>query len=124
VFHVEPGHPQVLELAHRAPFENKRIVENATRLGCGDNIYSAIDDAFRFADYVILLEDDVVPAPDCLRYFEWARRRYRDDPQVFSVSAYSRLTPPPERYYVAHRAPWFNCWGFATWADRWSEMRA
>jgi hypothetical protein len=123
-FHVEPGYPAVLELAHEAPFDNKRIVENNSLLGCGDNIYSALDDAFRFADYVVLLEDDVVPAADCMRYFEWARRRYRDDPQVFSVSTYSRSVPPPELYYRVRRVPWFNCWGWATWADRWAEMRA
>ena len=73
---------------------------------------------------VIVLDDDIVPAADCLRYFEWAGEKYRDDREVFTVSAYARETPPPARYHSVRRLRWFTPWGWATWRDRWEEMRA
>ena len=122
LFHLEPGYPEVAELAQAAPFVNKMVLTNATLLGCTANTYSAIDQAFRHADFVIYLEDDTVPARDCLRYFEWANRTYRDDPDVFSVTSYCRDVPPRERYYAVQRQGWFNGWGVATWRDRWQQL--
>ena len=40
---------------------------------------------FTQADYVILVEDDIVLAPDALEYFEWARDAYQNDPEVMNL---------------------------------------
>jgi hypothetical protein len=123
LFHIEPGCREVVDLARAAPFLNKMVLTNAAVLGCTANTFSAIDHAFRFADFVVHLEDDTVPAGDCLRYFEWARHTYRQDPDVFSVTSYCRGVPPSDRHYAVHREPWFNAWGVAFWSDRWQELR-
>jgi hypothetical protein len=123
LFHLEPGYPEITELASSAPLANKRIVLNETRLGCTANTYEALDHGFRIADFVVHIEDDCVPSRDCLRYFEWARHAYRDDPAVFTVTSYSRGIPPPEKYFAVHRDSWFIPWGMGTWSDRWTEMR-
>ncbi len=122
IMHLEPGHPDVLRVAQAATFARKTIVENEDRLGCAVNTLCALDHGFQHADFVIHLEDDTVPARDCLRYFEWAGRTYRDDPQVFSISAYSRGQPPAEQWDEVERTPWFTPWGWATWRDRWREV--
>ena len=122
LFHLEPGYPEIVDLAFSAPLANKRIVLNETRLGCTANTYQALDHGFRYADFVVHIEDDCVPSRDCLRYFEWARHAYREDPAVFTVTSYSRDIPPPEQYFAAQRFPWFTPWGMGTWSDRWAEM--
>lgn len=122
VFHVEPGDREVLRLAREAPLEKKQVIENSVRLGCNVNTYTALDHAFQLSDFVIHLEDDTVPARDCLRYFQWARR-YQRDSEVFSVAAYGKSTPPPSEYYAVRRVAWFTPWGWATWSDRWAEIR-
>lgn len=124
LLHVEPGHPEVLHLAREAPLPRCLVVENETRFGCTGNTWSALEHGFLYADYVIHFEDDTVPSRDCLRYFEWAKDRFRDEPQVFTVSSYSRATPDPAHYHAAVRTPWFTPWGWATWSDRWRQMRS
>lgn len=124
LLHIEPGYPDVLEAARRVKFERKILVENADVLGCSMNSRAAIGHGFQHADFVVHLEDDTVPARDCLRFFDWARRAYRDDPTVFTVASYARENPPPDRYFEVIRSPWFTPWGWGTWRDRWDEISA
>ena len=122
IMHLEPGYPEVLRAAQQAKFARKTIVENGDRLGCSINTRCALDHGFQHADYVVHLEDDTVPARDCLRYFEWANEKYRNDPEVFTVSAYSRNVPAHDQWKQVVRTPWFTPWGWATWRDRWAEI--
>lgn len=122
IIHIEPGTAGVLQAASEAAFARKIIVENADQLGCTLNTRCAIEHGFQWSDYVIHFEDDTVPSRDCLRYFEWARGRYQNDPQIFSVCAYSKSRPDSSRYHAVRRTPWFTPWGWATWQDRWDEI--
>ena len=122
LLHLEPGCPEVLDVIHNSRFAQLTLVENADRLGCGPNTFSALHHGFQLADFVIHLEDDTVPTPDCLRYFEWARRTYQEDRDVFSVTSYSKVQATPEQYHTAVRHRWYTPWGWGTWIDRWNEM--
>lgn len=124
LIHVDPGSPQVVQVIKQARLPRKCLVQNADRLGCNLNTYSALHHGFQCADFVIHLEDDTVPAADCLKYFEWARDAYRDDQRVFSVSSYSKSVGRTDDGHRVVREPWFTPWGWATWADRWNEMHA
>jgi predicted O-methyltransferase YrrM len=124
LLHIESGYPEVLEVARRAKFARKILVENADVLGCSTNTRAAIHHGFQYADFVIYLDDDTVPAGDCLRFFEWARLTYRDDPTVFTVTPYAREAPSPDRYFEVIRSRWFTPWGWGTWRDRWEEISA
>ncbi|QEL18662.1 glycosyltransferase family protein [Limnoglobus roseus] len=123
LLHIEPGCHPVLDLAQEFPHPGKVVVENRALLGCTRNIYESLDHGFRHADFVIHFEDDVAPARDCLRYFEWARNRFEGEKDVFTVSAYQKSQVGPDRYYSARRVRWFNSWGWGTWHDRWLELR-
>jgi hypothetical protein len=80
---------------------------------------------------VIHLQDDTPVAPDALRYFEWARQFGRD-PNVFTVTGYRHPrdwmpgpSPKPQDEHVrVGPSHFFTCYGWATWRDRWHEMRA
>lgn len=122
LIHIEPGSSEVLEVVRDAKLARKTLVENVDRLGCGTNTYCALHHGFQWADFVIHLEDDTVPARDCLRFFEWARHTYQADRNVFSITAYSKAIASSEQYHRVMRAPWFTPWGWATWSDRWNEM--
>lgn len=122
LIHVEPGYPEVLQVARDVKFSRVVIVENADLLGCTQNTLSAVLHGFQHADFVVCLDDDTVPAPDCLRYFEWARHAFRDDKSVFTVTGFARYTPDPSGYYAAERIRWFTPWSWATWRDRLPEI--
>ena len=94
----------------------------SNRVGCNRAIFGGF--AFGFqqlkADYHLHLEDDTVPCRDALRWFAWARDRYREDPLVMSVSGYHRLGNGNRTQSTLRR--WFTPWGWATWADRWAGI--
>ena len=93
------------------------------RAGCNAAIRAAFVYGFMGdADYHVHLEDDTVPCRDALRWFAWARDRYRDDPAVLNVSGYQRIS----NGHVSHSGlrRWFTPWGWATWRDRWQQLAA
>ena len=68
-------------------------------------------------DRVIVVEDDVEVAPCFLAYMNDALARYRDDARVGSIHAYAPPIDGLPAYFFLEGA---DCWGWATWADRWS----
>src|SRR5580693_6205950 len=95
--HIEPGNDNVLALVEAIDFAEVRITRNPMRLGIGRNTYLAWEHGAKAADFFIHIEDDTVPARDCLRYMEHCRQTYRDDQRVFSVAAYNRSPCDPAR---------------------------
>jgi hypothetical protein len=93
-------------------------------LGCNLNTENALFDGFSFGNYVIHLEDDIVCAPDALRYYEWCAERYVADRFVFSVTGYNfrATSPPADEFHKVCRRRWFQPWGWATWRDRWERF--
>lgn len=133
---IEPGDDDVMRLLLDVNFCETKLYRHINRRGIRANTHFALSRGFERGDYVIHLEDDVVPAPDCLAYFEHCRERYAGDPEIFTVTAYNgphRRGPAgdykplsvytPEERYQLRRVAWFTPSGWATWADRWAEMR-
>jgi len=122
IFGVDKGDPQVLRLAHEYPkFPNRRVFAHSQPVGCDANIKRCLTLGFGASDYVVLLEDDVVPAKDFLTFFEHCRGAYRDDPDVHTVGAYNKDRVRPGDYHLIFRKAFFVPWGWATWLDRWKE---
>lgn len=96
--------------------------EFAKRAGCNQAIRSAFAYGFEQmnSDFHLHFEDDTVPTRDCLRWFAWARDRYRDDPAVMNVSGYQRISNGCLGECGLRR--WFTPWGWGTWADRWGGL--
>ena len=97
---------------------------NSRIMKCVYNVPNAITLAFGFADRVIVLEDDIVPARDMLLYFETLLNRFRDDKKTLSISAYNKtvMKPDEEKLNFLQESPSFTCWGWATWKDRWNSF--
>jgi hypothetical protein len=117
---VDAGCSETLSVAAEYAGGGWRVGFSGEKLGCNGAILAALDMGFSQNEYHIHLEDDTPPAKDCLLWFEWARQ-FGNDSRVFSVSAYNTANGPRDAA-IARR--WFTPWGWATWADRWSEMRA
>jgi hypothetical protein len=67
-----------------------------------------------------MVEDDIFVAPFFLKFMNDSLTRYREEPRVSCISGYCY----PIEYHA--RNTFFlrgaECWGWATWADRWSEF--
>jgi hypothetical protein len=66
---------------------------------------------------VIVLEDDLVVAPDFLDFMNAALVRYQDEKAVACISGY--VYPLKRNFAEAFFVKGADCWGWATWADRW-----
>ncbi len=97
------------------------------RLGIDLNKLFIIPKAFRVADYVIVLEDDTIPAKDALLFFEQVGDVVKDIEPVFSVCGYNRIDESQLESvasyspYTVHFKQGFHTWGWATWKDRWEK---
>lgn len=136
--YVHEGHnPEVLQLLNDINFCERRVYnENLNiqglapveRLGTATGRLLTL--GFEESDYVIHFEDDIIPSPDALKYWEWARDKYRDDEKIWSISGYHRFFDisdanwifKNDRYRLSRRR-WFHPWGWATWQNRWKEIQ-
>ena len=71
---------------------------------------------------VIVLEDDILTSSHFLPYMLDGLRCYADEPRVASIHGY---TPPilaelPDTFFLRGA----DCWGWATWRDRWKLFRS
>jgi hypothetical protein len=124
LIHAEPGFSNVIDVINSMKEHlNINLTVNGRTLGADQNVFNVLEHGFSWSDYVILLEDDDMPAKDCLKYFEWARDTYAEDKTVMTVTSYERAGCEPVDYYSVFKNHWFTPWGWATWKDRWDEIR-
>lgn len=70
---------------------------------------------------VIVLEDDIVVSPYFLDYMRDGLGCYAENPSVASIHGYLPPIPRalPETFFLRGA----DCWGWATWRDRWTLYR-
>lgn len=127
IISIDYGFPSVFEVAKNfaTQHKNTQIFLAPFPFGCQKNIFTALDIAFQNSDYNIHLEDDIVPSKDCLRFFEWGSS-FGDDESVFSICGYHKTLPWQEKsefLFKTEQNPWFFPWGWATWRNRWEEIK-
>jgi hypothetical protein len=120
---VEPGHDEVIDAFRQWTACESRLNVNKERLGLNRNTQAALLAAWRLRPGVIVhLEDDTVPSPDALRYFDWAVTDLliRDVPapdghQITFASGYNKPASAPQQNqsHVASTRPIWSPWGWA-----------
>lgn len=102
-----------------------QVFQHEPRLGVDLNKLWLIPKAYELSDYMIFLEDDTIPAPDALRFFEAMDAKYRNDESVVSISGYNRYLELEthervilEEPYALDQGGQFTPWGWAMWKDR------
>lgn len=98
-----------------------RIVERAENRGLAGSIASAVGELTAAHGRVIVLEDDLVVAPDFLGYMLTALDRYAAEPQVMQVSGCLIAGDAPGEDDALF-LPVTTTWGWATWARAWEAF--
>ena len=123
---AEPEYPEVIDVIESFTDLNIVLSINEKRLGLPGNTRQCLDKGFSMTDYLIHFEDDIVPSKDCLKYFEWARDKYVDDKNIFSISGLHRthnFKNKDDLYHAVIRIDGFIPTGWAMWQDRWKETK-
>jgi len=99
-------------------FKSITIIERDTNLGLARSIVEGVTKAVTKHGRIIVLEDDVVTSQHFLTFMNAALERYSSEPRVWHISGWNYpIDPKGLEDAFFWRA--MNCWGWATWADRW-----
>jgi hypothetical protein len=98
-------------------FRSVNVVHRQRNFGLAGNITEGVASVLAGHDRVIVLEDDIVVSRFFLRFMNGALTTYREEPRVGSISGYCYpLDRAVGETFFLRGA---DCWGWATWRDRW-----
>lgn len=100
-------------------FKKINIINRDKNYGLADSIIDGVTKIISEFDKVIVLEDDLVSSPFFLKYMNEALDHFKDIKDVYHISGWNY---PFYNDQLGDVFLWrlMNCWGWATWADRWS----
>ena len=111
---------EVEEIIHETGgFKSVYLKKSEVNLGLALSIRKGIDFVLDLAPTIIVIEDDLILANSFLNYINEGLNRFADDSRVASIQGYQYPCNPPLRKSVALRGA--DCWGWATWKDRWQS---
>jgi hypothetical protein len=92
-------------------------------MGCGRRTISGLNWVFEHEEQALFIEEDVLVDATLFDYCETLLDRYRDSPQVMSITGHNRInyTPPSGSYFFAGHG---STWGMATWRRTWRQFCA
>jgi hypothetical protein len=112
----------VRRLLRAVDWAEVRLVERPTNLGLGVSIRSGVEAVLFHHQSVIVFEDDLVCIPGTYAYLCEALERYRDTPNVLSVTGWTHPRATP----VGIDGPYFDgrteCLVWGTWRRAWNGM--
>lgn len=113
---------KVLSVCHQPwAFRNIKVIQRETNVGLYKSLTGGISETLRDYNSVIVVEDDIEASPFLIRYLLDGLHLYSESKDVASIHGY---TPPikqqlPETFFLRGA----DCWGWATWRDRWQFFR-
>lgn len=116
--------PKVAEMVRVAGqtggFATITVHAAAQNLGLYRSITTGVSELMSRHGRAIVVEDDVLVSGHFLAYMNEALDRYADDARVGCIHGYSPGSLALPEYFFLRGA---DCWGWASWADRWRQFR-
>lgn len=104
-------------------FKSVYVFENAVNKGLANSIIDGVTMVMDKYGKAIVVEDDLITSEDFLEYMNDGLDFYEEDLRFGSISAYTYPLKELQRYkediYVLRKG---DCWGWATWKNRWEEV--
>ncbi len=104
-------------------FASVEIYERSVNVGLAQNILGGLSQVFKRYPAAIILEDDIVCAPGFLTYMNSALSYFEKNNSIWHLNGwnYPIASACLPNIYCSRV---MNCWGWATWANRWSLLNA
>lgn len=114
----------VREYIHKIDgFNSVHILEAEKNKGLAKSVITGVTEIINERGKVIVVEDDLIAAPQFLSFMNAALDFYESEKRIWSISGYQFPFEMPETYtktiYAAYRS---SSWGWATWKDRWETI--
>lgn len=99
-------------------FKSIKIIERDKNWGLAANIIEGVSETVKKYGRIIVLEDDIVTSPAFLSFMNQALDFYKDKSKVWHISGWN-YSIKTENLGDTFLWKMMNCWGWATWSDRW-----
>jgi len=120
---VEPLVKEVREyLKTLDGFKKVTIIEREKNYGLAANIIDGVTHVMAYYGRAIVLEDDLVTGRYFLRFMNEALTSYENEKRVWHISGYNYPIEYDERDGDTYFSSLMDCWGWATWKDRWDQF--
>lgn len=99
-------------------FKNVKLILRNENFGLKRNILQGVSDVLSRYDKVIVLEDDLIVDEEFLVYMNSALSIYENSTEIWHIGAWAypiSVDIESDAYFLRI----MNCWGWATWANRW-----
>lgn len=120
---VELVREYIDSLIQRKLFKSLKIIKSESNKGLANSVISGVTEIVGKYGKVIVVEDDLVSAPDFLQYMNKALDYFEMSRRIWSISGYTFKIKFPKDYkwdmYLSFRGA---SWGWATWKDRWNKV--
>ena len=103
-------------------FKTIQITEREKNWGLANSVIAGVSEIVQQSGKAIVLEDDMICAPNFLNFMNDALNKYQNNTQIFSISGYTFPIQIPADYHLdVFISPRASSWGWATWQDRWEK---
>jgi hypothetical protein len=113
---------QTRDIAKEVLTDHAEYHFSKTNKGLSESIIKGVTNVVNQYGRVIVLEDDLIVAPNFLTFMNEALERYAKNDAVFQVSGYQFGTPNFEDQDTALFLPFTVSWGWATWKRAWDQF--
>jgi len=99
-------------------FKKVTLIKRDKNWGLADSIINGVTEVVNKYEKIIVLEDDLVTSPFFLNFMNEALEFYQNNKKVWHVSGWNY---PINSEGLNDVFLWrvMNCWGWATWEDKW-----
>lgn len=119
---VENTRKALREYKEKSRFANVYLVESKYNKGLATSIMNGVSEVVNKYGRAIIVEDDLKVSESFLKYMNEALDYYQDNPRIGAICGYTYPLKGLDNYdkdvYVMHKG---DCWGWATWKDRWNN---
>lgn len=100
-------------------FSSVEIHKSAVNKGLAASVYEGVTEVLRKHKKVIVLEDDLICSPLFLEFMNQSLSHYAKNPEVVCISGY--VYPLQEKLSASFLLKGADCWGWATWENKWNS---
>lgn len=113
---------QTRKIVHSLLNDKVKIIEYGENQGLANSIISGVSQLCEIYGRVIVIEDDLIVAPEFLKFLNIALEKYKDKDSVMQVSGYMFPIPELENQIEVLFLPFIYSWGWGTWQRAWNKF--
>ena len=104
-------------------FKSITVIEHEENHGLANNIINGVTEVCNKYGKIIVLEDDIITSVHFLRFMNKVLNEYEDCKKIWHISGWNYPLDLDIKHPEAFLWRTMNCWGWATWSDRWMYFK-